>query len=78
MKSEGFHSKLSCEGCHGAGYKHVENPKDEKLVKPDSREFCSNCHSINLARGKDAVTQKELKEHNTGEKCITCHNPHQP
>jgi hypothetical protein len=24
------------------------------------------------------VTQKNIREHNIGKKCITCHNPHQP
>lgn len=78
MRNEGYHSDLSCEGCHGAGYKHIENPKTEKLDKPDSREFCIKCHSINLARPEKAVIQKELKEHHAEKKCITCHNPHQP
>jgi hypothetical protein len=78
MKSEGYHSDLSCEGCHGAGYKHVENPKAEKLLKPGSREFCGNCHDINPARPEKAVTQKDIKEHNIEKNCITCHNPHQP
>lgn len=78
MKSEGYHSDLSCEGCHGAGYKHIENPKTEKLIKPDSREFCANCHDIHHARQEKAVTQKNIREHNIGKKCIICHNPHQP
>ncbi len=78
MKSEGYHSDLSCEGCHGAGYKHVGDPKMEQLIKPDSREFCAKCHDINLARPEKAVTQKELKEHHSDQKCVKCHNPHQP
>ena len=39
VKSEGFHANLSCEGCHGAGYKHVENPDTEKLIKPDKKIY---------------------------------------
>lgn len=78
MKSEGYHSDLSCESCHGAGYKHVENPKTEKLIKPDSNAFCGKCHSVNLARLENAVAQKELKEHHPDQKCVKCHNPHQP
>lgn len=78
MKSEGYHSDLACEGCHGAGYLHAENPKTEKLIKPDSREFCGKCHSINIARPEKAVTQQNIKDHNPDKKCIVCHNPHQP
>ena len=78
VKGEGYHSDLSCEGCHGAAYKHIENPKTEKLVKPDSREFCGTCHSLNVARPEKAITQQNIKEHHTGDKCVKCHNPHQP
>lgn len=78
MKSEGYHSDLSCEGCHGAGYKHIESPKTEKLFKPDSREFCAKCHSKNLARPEKAIIQQDIKEHHIEDKCVKCHNPHQP
>ncbi|MCL6102482.1 MAG: hypothetical protein M1292_08330 [Bacteroidetes bacterium] len=78
MKSEGYHSDLACEGCHGAAYKHIENPKTEKLIKPDSREFCGKCHSINKARPEKAITQQNIQGHNPGKKCVICHNPHQP
>lgn len=78
MKIESLHSDLSCEGCHGAAYKHIKDPKTEKLIKPDSKDLCIKCHSINLARPEKAVIQKELKDHHPEKNCITCHNPHQP
>ena len=78
MKSESYHSDLSCEGCHGAAYKHIASPKTEKLMKPDSREFCGKCHSINLARPEKAIVQVNIKDHHPEKNCIKCHNPHQP
>ena len=78
MKNESYHSDLSCEGCHGAGYKHIENPKTEKLITPNSREFCGKCHSINPARPEKAITQQNIKDHHPEDKCVKCHNPHQP
>jgi hypothetical protein len=78
MKNEGYHSDLSCEGCHGAAYKHIKNPEKEKLIKPNSREFCGKCHSINPARPEKAITQQNIKDHHPEDLCSKCHNPHQP
>lgn len=78
MKSEGYHSDLQCEACHGPAYKHNKTPKKVKLFKPDSRDFCAKCHSMNKARPEKAITQQDIKEHHTEKKCVKCHNPHQP
>jgi len=78
MKNEGYHSDLSCEGCHGAGALHADHPKTEKLFKPATREFCGKCHSINKARPEKAITQQNIKDHHPEKNCIKCHNPHQP
>ena len=78
MKLEGLHSDIQCENCHGPAYKHNQLPKAYKLFKPDSREFCAKCHSINKARPEKAITMQDIKEHHTDKKCVTCHNPHQP
>lgn len=72
------HSTVSCETCHGPGQKHSENGDTTLLEKPVSRESCGICHSKNTARKKEAVFQVDLKEHNSGRRCIECHNPHQP
>jgi len=78
MKNEGYHSDIECENCHGPAYKHNKTPKKVKLFKPDSREFCAKCHSVNLARPEKAITQQKINKHHPGKKCITCHNPHEP
>jgi len=76
IKSD-VHTSLSCETCHGPGLAHIDSPESVKLIKPDQRSFCGNCHSINPSRAK-VIQQIELKEHNPDKKCIECHNPHQP
>ena len=77
VKNEGLHSSIACESCHGPGFKHIEDPENEKMDQPDSREFCAHCHAFNKARPEKAITQQDIREHNPDEKCIECHNPHQ-
>jgi hypothetical protein len=77
-KSQDVHSDIHCETCHGPGQKHVTKSKTEKIFKPNGREFCGSCHSLNAAKLKSAVFQVDLEKHNIGKNCIECHNPHQP
>ena len=69
------HKNLSCEGCHGPGQAHADNP-DIKLEVPTFSQ-CARCHEANPARPK---TQKQIviKDHYTGSKCTECHVPHAP
>lgn len=78
MKSEDMHSGISCESCHGPGWKHVEDPTPENILYPSGREFCGLCHSKNAARPANEVAQVVLEEHNTDNECVECHNPHAP
>ena len=78
MKDTSVHASLKCEVCHGPCLQHVLHPKDVKPQKPITREFCGLCHSKNAARNKDVIPQIDLKEHNTDQKCVECHNPHNP
>jgi len=78
MKSSDLHAEISCETCHGPGWKHVEEPEPENITLPEGRAFCGLCHSLNAARLTDNVAQVDLKEHNTGKQCLDCHNPHAP
>lgn len=57
----GFHSTLSCEGCHGPAYRHAvhagkadpENlPDSLRLRRPLERESCARCHDLNPSRIK--------------------------
>jgi len=77
-KKEDVHSTIRCEACHGPGQKHVESGEAADIFKPAERESCGICHSKNAGKQKDVIFQIDLNEHNTGKKCIECHNPHQP
>jgi hypothetical protein len=78
LKLQDVHSEIKCETCHGPGYNHAREGDASEILKPSSREFCGSCHAKNAAKQSDAIFQVDLKEHNTGKKCIECHNPHQP
>ena len=78
QKQADVHNGIKCETCHGPGQKHAESAEAADILKPESREFCGVCHEKNAARRTDAIVQINLNEHNTGKKCIECHNPHQP
>jgi hypothetical protein len=77
VKNAGVHAFINCEACHGPGYKHIGDPKANKLNKPGERADCGKCHSKNASRPL-AQKQVDLEKHNTGNKCIKCHNPHSP
>lgn len=69
------HKTLSCEGCHGAGQAHVDNP-DVKL-EVLNQSLCLRCHEANPSRPK---WHKQIvsKSHYTDSKCSECHVPHAP
>lgn len=72
------HGIIQCENCHGPAVDHPENP--EKLAIDRDRGLCLRCHSFldypNSARGR--LKGIDAEEHNPGEKCVDCHNPHKP
>jgi hypothetical protein len=72
---KGSHKTLSCEGCHGAGQAHADNP-DVKL-EVLNYSHCVRCHEANPSRPK---WHKQIvsKTHYTGSKCTECHVPHSP
>lgn len=69
------HKGLSCEGCHGAGQEHVDNP-DIKIDK-SNYGVCLRCHEANVSRPK-WHKQIASKTHYAGSKCTECHLPHSP
>jgi hypothetical protein len=74
MKHE--HKSLSCEGCHGSGQAHAEDPRTDNIQK-SSFATCLRCHEANPSRPK---WHKQIvsKNHYTGSKCTECHVPHSP
>ena len=78
LKIQSNHKSLQCEICHGPGYKHAEEPENNDMESPRGRQFCLRCHTKNAASPQNIIKQIDAVEHNEGEECITCHNPHQP
>jgi hypothetical protein len=74
----GAHKSLACEGCHGAGQKHADDPEAHDMTPSADRDFCLRCHAKLPARNPDIITQVDPKEHNPELNCIDCHNPHSP
>ena len=77
LKKIGYHRDLSCESCHGAAQKHVDNPTEVKPTSPNKRDYCSYCHKYNSSR-PTGFPQINPDTHNPRKPCITCHNPHNP
>jgi ribosomal protein S27AE len=77
VKKTGYHRDLSCESCHGAAQKHVDNPTEVKPTSPRKRDYCVYCHSYNSSR-PTGFPQINPETHNPRKPCITCHNPHNP
>lgn len=76
--SRASHAMIPCENCHGAALNHPENP--EKLEIDRSRELCIRCHTQLTMPSSDRndIPGIDPAEHNAGEMCSECHNPHNP
>jgi hypothetical protein len=73
--SQKEHKDLSCEGCHGPGQAHVDNPDVKISIQTYGQ--CVRCHEASTGRPK-WHKQINSKTHYTGQKCTECHVPHQP
>ena len=72
------HSIIQCENCHGPAIDHPENP--EALPIESTRLLCLRCHAyLPYPQSNRAdMPAVDPAEHNPGENCISCHNPHHP
>ena len=73
------HKTLSCEGCHGPGQNHADNPD----LKPEKLHFsiCMRCHEANPSRPKwhkQIVIKTHYSKDEAVSKCTECHIPHMP
>lgn len=69
------HKGLSCEGCHGPGQAHTDNPDIKMQIISVGQ--CMRCHQANPSRPK-SQKQIVIKDHYSGSKCTDCHVPHSP
>lgn len=72
------HSIIQCENCHGPAIDHPDNP--EKLAINSDRNLCLRCHAyLPYPQSNRAdMPHVDPDNHNPGEECISCHNPHHP
>ena len=75
--AEGNHRTVSCEVCHGANQKHVDDPESVQPGAPRGRDFCPVCHAYNQSRPL-GFPQINPSTHNPMVPCIECHSPHDP
>src|SRR5437660_986468 len=77
------HKSLSCEGCHGVGQAHSDNPRKDNIDK-SGYAACIRCHEANPSRPKwhkQIVSKNHFVESKPGSKpslCTECHVPHAP
>jgi len=72
------HSIIECENCHGPAVDHPE--KIEKLPTEFTRNLCLRCHAhLPYPQSNRAdMPAVDPDNHNPGELCYDCHNPHHP
>lgn len=72
-------AKQGCEGCHGPGSKHIEDPVSVKplsfktMTADEASATCTTCHT----RGEHALWDGSQHE-SRGVACTTCHSVHTP
>ena len=78
VRTEDLHGTIPCENCHGPALNHPENP--ERLAIDRSRELCLRCHTLlsYATSERKRIPGINPKEHNPGDACANCHNPHNP
>ncbi|MCX6621025.1 MAG: cytochrome c3 family protein [Acidobacteria bacterium] len=75
----GRHKTVGCESCHGpqAAHARSDDPSAHKPPRPNPPVLCARCHEKNSTK-PTTFPQVAAMDHSGGEKCTTCHNPHQP
>jgi hypothetical protein len=76
-KSLSHHVYVNCTQCHNAPENHKYSPRDNLPSKPQTREFCGQCHTQQTDDTK-GIPQIALENHNSRYVCWQCHYPHLP
>lgn len=76
IKTVSPHALIGCTTCHSVPMKHRVTPRLVRPTKPQSREFCGQCHGKGSKR-KDAP-KIDLSTHGQTFLCWECHYPHLP
>jgi len=79
LDTRGGPSHQGCEGCHGAGLAHTQNPGDATLIfdfkKASAKAIndrCMTCH----ASGKEQMDFGRSEHSHSNVSCTDCHSPH--
>jgi ribosomal protein S27AE len=75
-KAVSAHALLPCTTCHTAPEQHRQLPRSVLPSKPETREFCGQCHAASSSN-PDAP-KISLAEHGGRYLCWQCHYPHLP
>lgn len=72
------HKLIQCENCHGPAIGHPDD--DTPLKITGSRALCLRCHAHlpYPQSDRDKLLAVDPDEHNPGENCVDCHQPHNP
>lgn len=76
IKTVSPHALIGCTTCHSVPVKHRITPRVVRPTKPETREFCGQCHRKESER-KDAP-KIDLSTHGERFLCWQCHYPHMP
>lgn len=75
-KALSAHALLPCTTCHETSDQHRLQPRSALPSKPQSRDFCGQCHAQGAAN-PDAP-KVDLAAHGGNYLCWQCHYPHMP
>ncbi|MBI4459351.1 MAG: hypothetical protein HY648_04755 [Acidobacteria bacterium] len=78
-RTKGFssHATLACTQCHEVRDEHKVNPRRSAPSKPQTREFCGQCHAKD-AKSPPEIPRIDLASHWTAYVCWQCHYSHYP
>jgi hypothetical protein len=77
LRISSAHRPVNCESCHGPLAEHATDPSAEPVALPRAEHLCLDCHQENASR-PDWFPQVDVEGHAEGERCDSCHDPHDP
>ena len=75
-KAMSSHALLPCITCHTVSERHKITPRAALPTKPETREFCGQCHATDAA--EPTAPKVDLATHGGSYRCWECHYPHYP
>jgi hypothetical protein len=76
IKAVSPHALIECTTCHTVPERHKQSPQSVRPTKPETREFCGQCHGKESKRAD--APKVDLSTHGERYLCWQCHYPHLP